>query len=83
MYTLQHFRVSPVLKLETCRDCFVSIPGTFKCIFYQSLIALQCGVSFCCTTVSQLYAYIYPLPPGPASHPTPRPTLLGRHGTRS
>ena len=47
--------------------------------FYWGIIALQCFVSFSCTTewISSLYTYI-PLPLRPPSH-TPIPTHLGHH----
>ena len=44
----------------------------------NTIIALQCCVSFCYTIMNQLYVYTYPLP---LEHPYPTP--LGHHGALS
>ena len=49
---------------------------------YWSVIALHV-VFLLYSEVSQLYVYIYPLPLGLPSHPTPLPTLLGHRRTPS
>ena len=46
-------------------------------IFHQMIIALQCSVGFCHTTMRISRNYICLLPPDPPSHPTPHPTPLG------
>ena len=62
-----------IVSEDTCLPLIIT---TFN-FFYQSIIPLQCFVSFCYTTneVNQLYVYLYPLSLGPLSHHPPIPPI--------